>query len=196
MSISAAVFSDSQSRVFRWVFGQPDRSYHLSELRRLTGLGSASLQRELNKLAGAGLVRSERVGNLRTFRANAESPVYAELVGLTRKTLGVEPMLREALVPIAPKLEAAFIYGSVAKGTDTAKSDVDVMLVGRNLLLSKVLELLVPLEAQLGRKINPTCLTPGEFKRRRAERDSFVNRVLSQPTLALMGAVPGPARAR
>ena len=70
------------------------------------------------------------------------------------------------------------------------------MLVGRNLLLSKGLELLVPLEAQLGRKINPTCLTPAEFKRRRAERDSFVNRVLSQPTLALMGAVPGPARAR
>ena len=97
-------------------------------------------------------------------------------------------------MPLAPKLEAAFIYGSVAKGTDTAKSDVDVMLVGRNLLLSKVLELLVPLEAQLGRKINPTCLTPAEFKRRRAERDSFVNRVLSQPTLALKGAVPGPTR--
>ena len=99
-------------------------------------------------------------------------------------------------MPIAPKLEAAFIYGSVAKGTDTAKSDVDVMLIGRNLLLSRVLELLVPLEAQLGRKINPTCLTPAEFKRRRAERDSFVNRVLSQPTLALMGGVPGPARTR
>ena len=86
--------------------------------------------------------------------------------------------------------------GSVAKGTDTVKSDIDVMLVGKNLLLSKVLELLVPLEAQLGRKINPTCMTPAEFKRRRAERDSFVNRVLAQPTLPLMGDVPEPARAR
>jgi predicted nucleotidyltransferase len=196
MSIGAALFSDSQSRVFRWLFGQPERSYHLSEMRRLTGLGSASLQRELNRLAEAGLVRSERVGNLRRFQANAESPVFGELVALTRKTLGVEPLLREALEPLAPKLEAAFIYGSVAKGTDTAKSDIDVMLVGKNLLLSKVLELLVPLEAQLGRKINPTCLTPAEFKRRRAERDSFVNRVLAQPTLPLMGDVPEPARAR
>jgi predicted nucleotidyltransferase len=196
MSAADALFSDSQSRVFRWVFGQPERSYHLSELRRLTGLGSASLQRELNKLAKAGLVHSERVGNLRTFQANAESPVYAELIGLTRKTFGVEPMLREALGPLAPKLDAAFIYGSVAKGTDTAKSDIDVMLVGKNLLLSKVLELLVPLEAELGRKINPTCLTPAEFKRRRRERDSFVNRVLAQPTLPLMGEIPGPGRAR
>ena len=196
MAVADALFSDSQSRVFRWVFGHPDRSYHLSELRRLTGLGSASLQRELNKLAEAGLVHSERVGNLRTFQANAESPVYGELVALTRKTLGVQPMLREALAPLAPKLETAFIYGSVAKGTDTAKSDIDVMLVGRNLLLSKVLELLVPLEAQLGRKINPTCLTSAEFKRRRAERDSFVNRILAQPTLPLIGDVPGPTRAR
>ena len=196
MSISEALLSDSQSRVFRWLFGQPERSYHLSELRRLTGLGSASLQRELNKLATAGLVRSERVGNLRRFQANAESPVYAELVALTRKTLGVQPMLQKALEPLASKLEAAFIYGSVAKGTDKAKSDVDVMLVGKNLTLGKVLELLVPLEAQLGRKINPTLLTPAEFKRRRAERDSFVNRVLAQPTLALTGDGPGPARAR
>ena len=105
-------------------------------------------------------------------------------------------LLREALLPLAPKLEAAFIYGSVAKGTDTAKSDIDLMLVGKNLLLSKVLELLVPLEAQLGRKVNPTLLTPAEFKRRRAERDSFVNRVLSQPTLPLIGDVSGPTRAR
>ena len=185
MSLAAALFSDSQSRLFRWLFGQPGRSYHLSELRRLTGLGSASLQRELNRLADAGLVRSERVGNLRRFQANAQSPVFAELVGLTRKTLGAQPMLREALLPLAPDLQSAWIYGSVAKQTDTAQSDIDVMLVGKNLLLSRVLNLLVPLEAQLGRKVNPTCFTPAEFKRRRAERDSFVNRALAQPILPL-----------
>lgn len=196
MSIIAALFSDSQARVFRWLFGQPERSYHLSELLRLTGLGSASLQRELNKLAEAGLARSERVGNLRRFQANPESPVYEELVGLTRKTLGIEPMLREALLPLAPDLQAAWIYGSVAKKTDTSKSDIDVMIVGKNISLGKVLALLVPLESQLGRKINPTCFTPAEFKRRRAERDSFVNRVLAQPVVALIGDAPGPARAR
>ena len=196
MSIATALFSDSQSRVFRWLFGQPERSYHLNELLRLTGLGSASLQRELNRLAEAGLVRSERIGNLRRFQANPQSPMYGELVGLTRKTLGAQPMLREALLPLAPDLQAAWIYGSVAKQADTAQSDIDVMLIGKNLLLGRVLKLLVPLEAQLGRKINPTCFTPAEFKRRRAERDSFVNRVLSQPILPLMGDVPGPARAR
>ena len=194
MSIATALFSDSQSRVLRWLFGQPGRGFHLSELRRLTGLGSASLQRELNRLAEAGLLNTDRVGNLRRFQANEQSPVYPELLGLTRKTLGVEPTLREALEPLTPDLKTAWVYGSVAKQSDTAKSDIDVMLVGEKLTLAKVLKVLVPIEPQLGRKINPTLYTPAEFKRRRAERDSFVNRVLAQPILPLIGDVPARAR--
>src|SRR5258708_2057850 len=186
MSIAAALFSDSQARVFRWLFGQPEREFHLSELRRLTGLGSASLQRELNRLAEVGLVRSERVGNLRRFQANPQSPVYGELVGLTRKTLGVAPLLREALLPLSRNLKAAWVYGSAEKETERGQRDIDVILVGKNLRLAKVLELLVPLEVQLGRKINPTVYTPAEFAKRRAEPDSFVNRVLAQPILPLI----------
>ena len=195
MSISSALFSDSQARVLQWLFGQPERSYHLSELRRLTSLGSASLQRELNRLADAGLVNSERVGNLRRFQANPQSPVYQELVSLVRKTLGVVPLLRQALQPLAGRLSKAFIYGSVARQTDTADSDVDLLLVGENLSLNEILNLLLPLEAQLGRKINPNCYTPAEYAKRVAEPDSFVNRVLAQVTLPLIGDVDTPAGA-
>lgn len=187
MSIAAALFTDSQARLYRWLFGQPERSYHLSELRRLTELGSASLQRELNRLVDAGLLLSERVGNLRRFQANPRSPVFAELVALTRKSLGAAPLLYEALQPIATRLERAFIYGSVAKQTDTAQSDIDLMLVGENLTLNEILTLLMPLETQLGRKINPSSYTPAEYARRLAEPDSFVNRVLAQPILPLIG---------
>lgn len=195
VAIFSALFTDSQSRLFVWLFGQPERAFHLSELRRLTGLGSASLQRELNRLAVAGLVDSQPVGNLRRFQANAQSPVFAELVALTRKTLGTVPVLRDALLPLMPDLQGAWVYGSVAKQTDTARSDIDVMLVGSNLLLSNILACLAPAEAQLGRKINPSCYSPEEFERRRAEPDSFVNRVLSQPTLALIGDAHEHARA-
>lgn len=193
MTIGSALFTDSQSRLYVWLFGQPERAYHLNELRRLTGLGSASLQRELNRLAAAGLVDTQAVGNLRRFQANPNSPVYTELVALTRKTLGTVPLLREALQPLLPHLQSAWVYGSVAKQTDTARSDIDVMLVGNDLLLSQVLAALEPAEAQLGRKINPSCYSPQEFERRRAEPDSFVNRVLSQPTLPLIGETYEPA---
>ncbi|MBC7620392.1 MAG: transcriptional regulator [Candidatus Saccharibacteria bacterium] len=195
MSIASALFTDSQSRLLPWLFGQPGRAYHLNELRRLTGLGSASLQRELNRLVAAGLVDSEAVGNMRRFQSNPQSPVFAELVALTRKMLGTVPVLRDALLPLVPDLQGAWVYGSVAKQTDTARSDIDVMLVGTNLLLSRVLDCLAPAEAQLGRKINPNVYSPEEFETRRAEPDSFVNRVLSQPTLVLIGDTHEPARA-
>lgn len=191
MSIASALFSESQSRLYRWLFGQPERSFHLSELRRLTGLGSASLQRELRKLTDAGLVSSERVGNLRRFRADPNSPVWHEMVALARKTLGVVPLLREALLPLTPRLQAAWVFGSVAKQTDTAASDIDVMLVGDDLTLTEVLEHLLPLESELGRTINPTCYSRAEFDRRRTEPDSFVERVFAQPTLPLIGGVDG-----
>lgn len=187
MSIAAALFTDSQSRLFVWLFGQPDRAFHLNELRRLTGLGSASLQRELSRLTTSGLIDAQTVGNLRRFQANPRSPVFSELVSLTRKTLGVGEVLKQALQPLVTDLKAAWIFGSVAKQTDTAGSDIDVMLVGNALQLSRVLACLEPAQTQLGRKINPTCYSPEEFERRRAEPDSFVNRVISQPTLPLIG---------
>lgn len=186
MSITTTLFSDGQSRVYRWVFGQPEREFYLSELRRLTGLGSATLQRELNRLADAGLVLSEHVGNLRRFRANPKSPVYEELVSLTRKTLGAEPLLREALQALAPDVEGAWIYGSYAKGSDTADSDIDVMIIGKKLTLARVIKALAPAERQLGRKVNPTLYTSAELAKRREETDSFVNRVLAQPLIPLL----------
>lgn len=194
MSIVSSLFSDSQAKLLPWLFGQPERSYHLSELRRLTALGSASLQRELNRLVNSQLVQSTRVGNLRCFQANPQSPVYTELVALTRKTMGAAPLLQQALEPMAASISNAFIFGSVAKGTDTANSDVDVLLVSEGLLLSDILQVLLPIETLLGRKINPTCYTPSEYAKRLAEPDSFLNRILAQPTLPLIGEAHAPQR--
>ncbi len=194
MSIASSLFSDSQARLLPWLFGQPERSYHLSELRRLTALGSASLQRELKRLVDSQLVLSTRVGNLRCFQANSQSPVYEELVALTHKTMGAAPLLQQALQPMAGDISTAFIFGSLAKGTDTANSDVDVLVVSDGLLLVDILKVLLPIETLLGRKINPTCYTPSEYAKRLAEPDSFLNRILAQPTLPLIGEVHAPQR--
>lgn len=187
MSLKDAVLTDSQAKVYLWIFGQPERSYHLSELRRLTGLGSASLQREINRLVVAGLANSTLKGNQRQISANRQSPLFKELCDLTRKVMGAAALLTEALLPIEQKIEVAFLYGSFAKQSETAESDVDLMLVGSDLTLSKVLEQLLPVEEMLCRKVNPTCYTVGEFKKRLSDTDSFVSKVLSQPIIQLFG---------
>ena len=187
MSLKDAVFTDSQAKVYLWIFGQPQRSYHLSELRRLTGLGSASLQREINRLVVASLANSTLKGNQRQISANRQSPLFKELSNLTRKVMGAAALLTEALRPIEQKIEVAFLYGSVAKQSDNAESDIDIMMIGSDLRLGEVLEQLLPAEEMLCRKVNHTCYTVGEFKKRLSDTDSFVNKVLSQPIIQLFG---------
>ena len=186
MSLARAIFSDPQARLFRWLFGQPERSFFLNELLRLSGLSSASLQRELKRLSESGVLQSRRMGNLRVFKANPASPLYPELVSLTRKTCGVPAVLMQGLEPLAPKLSLALVYGSVAKQEDTSTSDIDLMLAGVDLTLAEVLQHLQAAEIALGRKVNPTLYTIKEFEQRRADPDSFVSKVLSQPTINLL----------
>jgi predicted nucleotidyltransferase len=187
MSLKDAVFTDSQAKVYLWIYGQPERSYHLSELRRLTGLGSASLQREINRLVVAGLANSALKGNQRQISANRQSLLFKELSDLTRKVMGAAALLTDALRPIERKIEVAFLYGSVAKQSDNAESDIDIMIVGSDLTLSELLDQLLPVEEMLCRKVNPTSYTVGEFKKRLSDTDSFVNKVLRQPMIQLLG---------
>jgi len=189
MSLKDAVFTDSQAKVYLWIYGQPERAYHMSELRRLTGLGSASLQREINRLVVAGLANSTLQGNQRQISANRQSPLFKELSDLTRKVMGAAALLKEALLPIEQKIEVAFLYGSVAKQSDTAESDIDIMIIGSDLTLSALLDQLLPVEEMLCRKVNPTCYTVNEFKKRLSDTDSFVNKVLSQPIIQLFGNI-------
>jgi predicted nucleotidyltransferase len=187
MSTSAALFTPAQSKVLALIFGRPDRAFHISELIRLTGLGSASLQREIKRLALAGLVVEKRIGNVRQLQANPESPVFSEVTSLVQKTLGVASVLRSALEPLSDRIALAVLFGSVAKQQEHANSDTDVLLVSDSLGFTDLMTALLPAQETLLRRINPTVLTGKEFAARRAQPDSFVNRVLAGAHEVILG---------
>ena len=189
MSSAQALFTQPQSKVLEWVFGQPERWYHIQELIRLTSLASASLQREVKRLHVAGLVVEERIGNLRRVKANPDSPVFADLANLVRKTMGAIPAITDALRPVASSLQLALVFGSVAKGTEHAASDVDVLLVSSSVQLGDALALLLPLEERLGRRIETKLYTPDEFSARRAEAGSVVQRIVAGPVELMFGSL-------
>ncbi len=189
MSPAHGLFTQPQSKVLEWVFGQPERWYHIQELIRLTSLASASLQREVKRLHEAGLVIEERIGNLRRVKANSASPMYADLASLVRKSMGAVPAVMNALQPLASRLQVALIFGSMAKGNEHAGSDVDVLLVSSSVQLGEALALLLPLEEPLGRRIELKLYTPAEFSKRRSEAGSVVQRVLAGPIAVLHGSL-------
>lgn len=189
-SLAAALFSSTQRRVLGLLFGQPERSFFATEIINRLGAGSGAVQRELKKLAGSGLLTVSWVGNQKHYQANPESPIYSELCSLVRKTVGLAEPLREALEPARRDVELALVYGSVARGQETAASDIDLLLVSDTLTLEAAYRLLATAEQALRRRINPTLYTSEEFDRRVRDGNPFLKRVLAGESLVLMGRLP------
>ena len=186
-SLAGALFSGTQQRVLGLLFGQPDRSFYATELIALAGVGSGAVQRELARLALSGLVTVRPVGNQKHYQANPDSPIYAELCGIARKTVGLAEPLRKALAPLATQIHTAFVFGSVAKKSDTATSDIDLMIVSDTLEYGDTFLALQAAAELLGREVNPAIYTRKELAKRSTEGEGFVTRVLSQPKVWLIG---------
>jgi predicted nucleotidyltransferase len=183
-----ALFGRSRRAILALLFGQPGQAFYLRQIAQLTGLAVGSVQRELANLLRADLVDRRAEGSQVYFRANAQSPIYAELVGLMTKTAGVADVLRASLAAFAKKkmIDIAFVYGSVATGKQRPGSDIDLMIIGR-VKLKELVPVLRRAQDQLGREINATVYPPDEFTKRLATRDHFLTRVAETPRLMLIG---------
>jgi len=183
--IADALFSATQQRVLALLFGQPARSFFTNELIGLVGAGSGAVQREVRRLVESGLVTVTRLGSQKHYQANPAAPIFEELRGIVTKTLGPAEVLRAALVPLGDAVRLALLYGSVAKGSDTAHSDIDLLIVSDELTLEQVYTALTPAEQQLGRRVSPTLYTVAEFRRRRAGGNPFLAKVLAGAIIRL-----------
>ena len=188
LNISDALFSSTRQRVLGLLFGNPERSFYTSEIVKRARSGTGAVERELLRLLRSGLVSVSKVGNQKHYRADRESPVYEELRGLVLKTFGLSEPLREALAPYAEKIDAAFVYGSVAKRTDTARSDIDVMVIGDDLNYADLFTTFQQAETALGRQVNPKFLSRDDWRRKLAQKDSFVDKISTQPKIFLYGS--------
>ncbi len=186
-SLADALFTRTQQRVLGVLFGQPDRSFYANELIRTAGTGSGAAQRELARLESGGLLVSRRVGHQKHYQANTGSPLFEELRGIVLKTVALAEPLRTALKPLSSSIRAAFVYGSVAKATDRATSDIDVMIISDSVTYGEVFSVLDRVTAMLGRQVNPTVYTAAEFSKRGRHEGAFVTRVLEQPKVWIIG---------
>lgn len=163
------------------------RSFYANELIALACSGSGAVQRELAQLEAAELVTVKRVGNQKHYQANASAPIFEELRGLVLKTSGLVDVLRSALAPLAAQIDKAFVYGSVAKGKDTAGSDIDLLVISDKVTYADLFAAIEPATNQLKRTVNPTVYSRREVDRRIRDDNAFVKRVLAQPKLWIIG---------
>ena len=185
--LSAALFGKTRRSVLGLLFIEPEKTFYLREIVRRTGAGQGAVQRELRRLSEAGIIKREGVGRAITYRADPESPVFAELQSLLAKTVGAAERLRLALSPLKHRIESAFVYGSYAKETRLRPgSDLDVMVIG-DVSFGEVVEHATSAQISLAREINPTVYTPAEFAQRVRDGHHFLIDVLENPKLFLIG---------
>nr|WP_314899158.1 nucleotidyltransferase domain-containing protein [uncultured Deefgea sp.] len=173
-------------RVLALLLLHPDNAWHVREIARLTQTQAGTLNRELAKLADAGVLLVSKVGNQKHYRANTDCPVFSELAGLLRKTAGVADVLTAALAELAERIDVALVFGSVARGEERAGSDIDVLVLGE-VNFAEVVAALYPLQEQLGREINPAVYSVAEFADKTVQQQAWAMDVLKQPKLFLIG---------
>ena len=180
------LFGTYRQRALAQLLLHPESSYHVRELARLTGTTPGTLHKELSRLAGVGLLRREKQGNQVRYQANRECPVFAELASLFRKTSGFVDVLAEALRQLHPAPDLALVFGSLARGEENARSDVDLLLIA-DCGFGDTIKALHPAQAVLQREINPVLYTAAEFARRIEAGDGFTLNILASPKLFVIG---------
>jgi len=145
-----------------------------------------AVQKEVKQLADAGLIVKEVIGNQTFYRANAQSPVFSEIKSLVTKTVGIHDVLLTALDPLRKNIKTAFVYGSFAKQTETAKSDIDLMIVG-DVDFGHVTSVLAQVQKKLNREINPTLYPVRELQSKIASGNHFLSSVLKGEKIFIVG---------
>lgn len=186
-SVGDALFGVTCQSVLRLLFGHADKRFYQRQIIGTLGLGSGTVQRELDQLVRAGILTRVVEGRQTYFQASPECPVFDELRGLVRKAFGVGEVLRDALAPMGGHIYVAFVFGSVSTGSETVTSDIDVMVVGEGISLQNVVSSLAKAETTLAREVNPSVYEAGEFRRKLSGGHHFLNSVAAGPKIFLIG---------
>ena len=187
LSLSDALFSKKQ-RVLALIFSHPERSFYTSEIVRKVHSGVGAVERESSKLERSGLVSIERIGNQKHYRANQAAPIFEDLRGLIEKTVGLAEPIKKSFEPYADRIKSAFVYGSVAKGADTAHSDIDLMVIGDGLDYSDLYTAAEDVERKLRRKVNPLFLSPEDWQRKISDKGSVFRKISRSPKIFIIGS--------
>ena len=175
-----------RTRVLSALLLNPDSAWHAREIARRIGALPGSTSRELVKLANAGILLQQHIGNQVHYRANRGSPIYGELSGILRKTSGISTVLANALLPFVENIQCALVFGSIARGEEAAHSDVDLLILG-DIGFAEVIEALHPVQEQVLREINPVVYRTDDFRGKLASNNTWAREIVEKPKLFLIG---------
>lgn len=179
--------SKARVKILEQVLLNPDSEYHIRELSRIVGVSPIYVQKELKNLQSIGLLKSRRDGNMVLYRLERASSIWDDLKRIFLKTESIGQVIREGLDGDKKEIKYAVIYGSVAKGTEMATSDVDMLVIGDGVDDDSLLSSIAKIEKQIGREINISTWTEKEFKKKSNEKIPLLKEILKTSVIMIIG---------
>jgi len=169
--------SKIRQKILKLLFANESKSFYLSEIARIAETSAGNAQRELNKLAKDGVVKSEKRANLRYYCLDKKSPTHRDIENIVEKTIGIETELGK-IFRETDKVKFAFIFGSYVKGEKfKSDSDIDIIIIGdpdEDDLNRKINRA----EKSIGREINYHTYSAIQEFRKKIKKDSFLKNVV------------------
>ncbi|HKV26141.1 MAG TPA: nucleotidyltransferase domain-containing protein [Candidatus Acidoferrum sp.] len=176
--------SKARRKLLAYFFANPAARLHLRGLAQQLGVDPSNLSKELARLERQGLFLADVIGRQKYFELNRKYPLYKEIRSIVEKTIGVVPLLTDALKGV-PGIDKAYLYGSFARRQEDAASDIDVLVIGKP--PGQILAVAIrKLERQLGREINYTVLAAQEFEARQSQKDAFLANIWHNKHVSLI----------
>ncbi|MBD3237779.1 MAG: hypothetical protein GF330_13835 [Candidatus Eisenbacteria bacterium] len=165
----------------------PDRELYQRELAGEAGCTVLQAQRALRRIEKARLLIKRRSGNRVYYRIAEQHPGFEDLRSLWAQSIGLASLLRAALRPLRDRITAAFIFGPVAAGADTASGDVDILLIG-DVSLRQFSRIRTSAGRQIGRDLSTLIYSPAQFRAKARRGTRFVRELLAGPKIWLVGS--------
>jgi predicted nucleotidyltransferase len=184
--LSPFLGSEARARLLAHFVARPESRLHVRALERDTGIGKRSLQAELRRLVEMGLVRREHEGRRVVYARSGYTPEWRAIERLVA-TYGIPLLLRAALVAV-PGVEAAFIFGSLARGDARPDSDVDLLVYGNDIPDAELGGAYLDLGVVLERGLDVKDYDHERFEHDNDRRVSFLPTALAGPKVWLIGS--------
>ncbi|MHA4867127.1 nucleotidyltransferase family protein [Duganella sp. PWIR1] len=182
ISMFAELFGGaSRFRALRCLFEEPERIFGLRELAAEAEVDSGNLSRWLQRWSKVGLVQQPEKARYRA----SKDPALQPLAQLFQQSSAMITQIKELLTELQG-VDAAAIFGSVARHQQTAGSDVDILVIG-DISEIRINALLQPLERQFARAFNASVFSRSTISQLLDQEDEFIATLLSGPTLVLKG---------
>ncbi len=166
-------------------FKNPKEMYYVREITRATKEEINAVRRELERMIGFSLLKSEERGNRLYYYLNPKYVFFPELLRMVAKTTGLGGKIRKLHRKLGT-LEYVVFAGHFVKGQKPAQGQLDMLVIG-DVVLAEIEVLVKEFQQNLGREINYAVFTNEEFVFRKTRRDPFVMDVLYGTNIMVIG---------